>query len=382
LRILEWLHESLSILILRDIDVLDEDKFILLLNSLEGLESTILEVFEKEDLKVFAPLIRKLKKYNDEKKTQEKLNIEIEPAKEKEVKVTKNHEITEEIKVDTYSLLGHKRVLKERLFDIKSMELLFDMTQTLGFSKFEEAFSKFEKLKRDEFPTDKESKYLDSLKEKDTYMEQIKVYVSKYPCWLEGQYLMIDLGDKKEKSEQYQIFLNTLKYKLINFISNNAKKLHNCQPENYSIVGETLKNWVNLEKKYLTISNSNSKYEEVFQESLALIKSKSKEDAVVMLDNIKKESKTTEESFLWCLKQVYLAFEIDNKNMAVALLEELNREIETFNLEKWKPDLAIEVYVLLLKPSINKILNLETKELIYGKLCRLSPKEAMKIGFL
>jgi len=32
--------------------------------------------------------------------------------------------------------------------------------------------------------------------------------------------------------------------------------------------------------------------------------------------------------------------------MAVALLYDLNREIEYFNLERWKPELAIEVYVL------------------------------------
>ena len=153
-------------------------------------------------------------------------------------------------------------------------------------------------------------------------------------------------------------------------------------PKDYVILGKKLKKWVKLENKYLTINNTSNQYEEVFQESLKLVKTKSKEEAVAMLDDIKKKSKSIEESFLWSLKQVYLALEIDNRNMAVALLYALNEEIEYFNLEKWNPKLAIEVYILFLRPSINKILKTEMKELIYGKLCRLSPQEAMKISFL
>lgn len=382
LRILEWLNENLSIVILKDIDALDEEKFKQLLSSFEMLESAIVKAFEKEDLKIFSSLIRKLKKYDEEKRSREKLNEDIEPIEEKEIAITVNDASTEEIKVESYKLLEHKRELTETLSTIKSTEALFEMTQLIGFYKFKEAFSKDEKLKREEFPKDEEIKHLETLKEKEDYREQIKIYVVKYPCWLEGQSLMIKKGEEKEQSEQYKIFLNTLKHKLIVFIKDNGVKIHNCEPSNYQIVAKTLKKWVNLENKYLTISNISAKYEEAFQESLTLIKTKNKESAVIMLDSIKKESKTIEESFLWSLKQVYLAFEIDDKNMAVALLYDLDKEIEFFNLEKWKPTLAIEVYILLLKPSINKILNLEMKELIYRKLCRLSPKEAMKVSFL
>ena len=380
LRILEWLHENITVAIFRDIDQLDEENFNKLLHSLEALESTIVKTFEKEDLKIFSSLIRKLKKYAGEKKSREKLNEEVESIEEKETTIVKD-ELIEKIEVSNYTVLEHKQELKENLSSVKSIDYLFEMTQLLGFSKFQEAFSKEILLRREEFPSDDTLAYLETLKKESTYLEELKVYVSKYPCWLEGQYLLIINGEEKEESKYFKILLNTLKYKLINFIKYNEKKIHNCMPKDY-ILGERLKKWVNLESKYFTIGNTNSKYEEIFQESLMLVKTKSKEEAVAMLDDIKKDSKTLEESFLWSLKQVYLALEIDNRNMAVALLYDLNKEIEYFNLEKWKPKLAIEVYVLLLKPSINKILKIEMKELIYGKLCRLRPQEAMKISFL
>jgi type VI secretion system protein VasJ len=380
LRILEWLNESLTLAFFKNIDTLDENKFKNLMDSLELLESTIVSVFKKEDLKLFSPLIRKLKKNNEEKKNLEKLNKEAEPTEEIE-KSSMDEETNVKLEGSNYTLLEHKQELQAKLASITNHPYLFNITQELGFSLFHEAFLEEKNVQREEFPSDEELDYLEKIKDKEHYPEELKVYIVKYPCWLEGQYLLIEYSEKKESMEQYKIISNTLKYKLINFIKENGEKIHIYAPLNYKIVGEALKKWINLEKKYLTISNSNN-YEEVFQEAVKISKKKSKEEGILLIETIKKESKTYEESFLWTLKQIYYAFEIDNKNMAIALLYELNQEIEHFNLESWNPHLAIEVYVLFLKPNIIKILNTEKKELIYRKLCKLSPKEAMKISFL
>jgi len=379
LRILEWLHESLTLAFFKNIDTLDEEKFKRLIDSLELLESTIILALKKEDLKLFFPLIRKLKKNNEEKKNLENLNKEDEPIKE--IEKSSINETNVKLETSKYTLLEHKQELQSKLANITNNQHLFNITQELGFSLLNQAFLKEKSVQREEFPSDEELKYMESIKDKEHYPEEIKVYIVTYPCWLEGQYLLIEYSEKKESLEQYKIISNILKYKLINFIKKNGEKLHIHTPLNYKILGEALKKWINLEKKYLIISNINN-YEEVFQEAVKISKEKSKEEGMMLIETIKKESKTHEESFLWTLKQVYYAFKIDNKNMAIALLYELNQEIEHFNLESWNPHLAIEVYGLLLKPNINKTLNTEKKELIYRKLCKLSPKEAMKISFL
>ena len=77
LRILEWLHESLTVAIFRAIDDLDEEKILQLIEAFESLEETLIQSFKQEDLKVFVPLIRKLKKHNKEKRQQESLDKEI-----------------------------------------------------------------------------------------------------------------------------------------------------------------------------------------------------------------------------------------------------------------------------------------------------------------
>ena len=378
LRILEWLHESLTLAFFKNIDTLDEKKFKTLMESLVLLESTIVSVFKEEDLKLFSPLIRKLKKNHEEQKSLEKLNKEAEP--EETMEESSATETNIELEKSNYTLLEHKQELQAKLATVTKHEYLFNLTQELGFSLLHQAFLEEKKMQREEFPSDEELDYLESIKEKERYPEELKLYMVKYPCWLEGQYLLIAYSNKNEDLEQYGIISNSLKYKLISFLKENSKDLQRVSPSNYSIIGEEFLKWINLEKKYLTITNDN--YEEVFQEVLKVSKEKSKEDGIAILETIKEESKTYEESFLWTLKQVYYAFEIDNKKMAIALLYELDKEIEFFNLEKWKPNLAIEVYTLLLKPSINKIINQEIKESVYGKLCRLSVKEAMKISFL
>ena len=384
LRILEWLHDSLTVAIFRSIDDLDKEKILRLLEAFENLEETLIQSFKQENLKVFAPLIRKLKKHNEEKKRQDSLDKEIVQEKKEEKKEialsSKDEPVA--IEIETYNLEEHRQKLKQDLMTIQESSLLFEINLTIGFSKFEEAFLTKERMDRESFPSNEVLEYLEILEGKKEYLSMLKGVLLIYPCWLEGYVFLIGEMSRKRELKHNKIDINTLKYKLIYFIKNNNEKIHNCQPLEYSVVGKVLQKWINLEENLFIDNDIYSQYEHVYQEALRLRKEKGKDEAVSMLNNIKKESKTTEESFLWTLKQVYLAFEIDNKNMAIALLYALDQEIERFNLEEWRPDLAVEVYNLFLKPNINKILNSEKKELIYRKLCRLSTKDAMKIGFL
>jgi len=383
LRILEWLQESLTIPLLQQLHTLDEKKIQGLIASFEALEASILKAFSNDELRVFSSLIRKFKKVLDERVSLKKLN-ELDKKVEETVQKVENKEPANVAKVEMsqYNLNDHLQGLQEQLRGLTQGYAAFELTQILGFEQLNRSFLEEKPLDRTCFPSDDELKEVKSLEAKKCYLDALKNLVVRYPVWLEGMYLIIIRIDNSKLLEQDKIILNNLKYKLIMFINNNEKNLHNCAPKDHSIVNELIKKWVNLEKKSLTLSNINSVFEEEYENALRLYKGKNKEEAIVLLDKRQKNSNNSKEAFLWRLKQARLALKIGNGNMVVALLRELDREIEAFNLMKWDPDLAIEVYVLILKPSISKILNLEKKELFYRKLCRLSPKDAMNIGFL
>jgi len=322
----------------------------------------------------------------DERNNLKKLNASDEKVEKQEQKKENSKELEEvvpQIPSSHYDVQRHLQLLQEEIVHLNADNYrAFELSQVLGFSRLEEAFVKEESLKTSLFPSSDEVKKLEYFQEEKEYLEALKVLLMDYPSWLDGWYFLVQNTDKDKVLEQYKIILNTLKYKLINFINDNEKNIHNYMPKEQLLRNKTIKEWVNLEKKSLTFFNKNGVYEEEYANALELFKEKKKEEAIQLLDAFQKNSKSDKESFLWRLKQSYLAVSMGNTNMAVALLYELDRDIEAFNLMKWNPKLATEVYILILKPSITKILSLEIKELFYRKLCRLSPKDASSIGFL
>ena len=376
LRILEWLHESLTVAILQNISSLETDKLKVLINNIVYLEASVLTMLNQEELTVFSPLIRKLNKVFEERKLDIEEVIEPEEVNEEEV----DDLVIEEI--SSYSIERHKKKIEEELSSTKEDYFLFDLSLSLGIHRLSALINEKKKIEREQFPSDEELNELSSTEDKEILLEKSKSLLTLYPCWLEGYYLILKNSNVKKIEEHNKIILNTLKYNLITFLNNNGKKLHNHQPSKYSIVGDEVKKWVNLEKKLLIFNNKNGDFEEKYQEAKQLVSVNKKEEAILLIDQLRKNSKSSEESFLWGLKQVDLAMEMGNRNMVIALLYGLDGEIEAYNIAQWKPELAIKVYVLFLKPSITKILNSETKELFYGKLCRLSLKDANSVSFL
>lgn len=388
LRILEWLEESLAVAIMPIINEVDKEQLKVLVLNLELLEVTIVEVFE-EELTLFSSLLRKIKKKSQEKEALQEEVVSKEVSKE-ENKINTSKENNEKEPVErvsiSYSSNRHKEVIKEALGNLslsdKNEYLLFELGLTLGIHTLTISFKENNPIERDKFPTENELKSLDEVEDEKETLVKVKSLLSLYPCWIRGYYLILKNINIKDNAKHNKIYLNTLKFNLINFLSNNGENLHNFTPLDYNIIDDEIKKWVKLEKNFSTFKNNSSVFEEKYQEALKLVEEKKNREAIVLIDNMKINSKSSEESFLWTLKEVELAIKIDNRNMAIALLQTLDSEIEAFNIAIWKPDLAIKVYVLLLKPSLIKILSNLNKELIYRKLCRLSPKDANEVGFL
>lgn len=382
-RILEWLNESLTEALMRDVVNVQEPEVEKLLTHLETLEKALAKAFKEDDFALFSSLIRKLTKYLKEKEQREALDVE--PTQEKKTEEQKPVEATvEEVSVEAsppnYSKQEHLQQIQQGLHgsEIQEELLLFEFTLSLAMQKMLKLLALEKPLTRTLFPT---NEALETLKEQkdEQYITAVKSMLMNYPCWLEG-YLV--LFESLETSKSDEMILELLKFKFISFVEQHKTTIITFSPDNYEVINHDLETFLDFNKEERQSGKSSKQFEREYEHAVALFKKQEKAEAVEYLSTHYNNAKSAKEAFLWRLEQVKLAFEIDNKHMAVALLYELYKEIEKFNINEWSPDLAIEVYVLLLKPSLNKLLPSDKRELFYGKLCQLSAVDAMSVNFL
>jgi len=382
-RILEWLHESLTEAMMKDVINVQNREVEKLLVYLETLEKTLTKAFKEEDFSLFSSLIRKLTKYLTEKEQREALDAD--PIQEKKIEEQKplepiTQKVAVEVSIPHYSKQEHLQRIKQDFngSEIQEELLLFEFTLSLAMQKMLKLLALEQPLTRTLFPT---NEALVTLKEQkdEHYIATIKSMLVSHPCWLEGY---LNLFESLEASKSDEMTLELLKYKFIYFVEQHKTTIKTLSPDNYEVINHALEAFLALNKEETQREKSSKQFEREYEHSVALFKKQEKAEAVEYLSTHYKNAKNAKEEFLWRLEQVKLAFEIDNKYMAVALLYELDKEIEKFNINEWSPDLAIEVYVLLLKPSLNKLLSSEKRELFYGKLCQLSAVDAMSVNFL
>ncbi len=102
-------------------------------------------------------------------------------------------------------------------------------------------------------------------------------------------------------------------------------------------------------------------------------------EAMSLLNKKYQTSSNNEEKFNWRLHHAKLAIEFEKKDIALALLEELEKDIEKFELNQWNPSLASKVYTLLLTSFSNMEITPNRLELIYKNLCKTDINSAFEI---
>ncbi|HIP29145.1 MAG TPA: hypothetical protein EYG82_08230, partial [Sulfurovum sp.] len=121
------------------------------------------------------------------------------------------------------------------------------------------------------------------------------------------------------------------------------------------------------------------KYQRAYQEVIALKKEQNEQNALTLLEEYYKKASGDEERFRWRLLFVDFALEIGDKRLALALLLELEKQIDAYQVDQWQPELAITTYEMLLKPIITQELGADAKERIYKKLSILDIQKVINL---
>lgn len=219
----------------------------------------------------------------------------------------------------------------------------------------------------------KEEKYTQAL----DFAEEI---IEVCPFWIDGHYLVYSIFEKTNSTQNAKEVKNSL----ISFIKSNEGILDFYFTDDTPFCSNKVKKWISDE--LITSGNSSNQEEcELSQNSLVYIYELANNDkvkeAMFEIAEKYKTATTVEEKFNWRLNHAQLAVEFDKKDIALALLEDLQKDIDKFNLNEWNPSLASKVYTLILNTFTNIDIPYEKLEQIYKNLCKTDINSAFEINF-
>ena len=120
---------------------------------------------------------------------------------------------------------------------------------------------------------------------------------------------------------------------------------------------------------------------ELIQRVRTMVKKNSLKEAMGVLQSCYQQADNNIERFQWRLTHAEIAVECGRKEIALALLEDLEEKIRQHRLDEWQPELAIQVYVLYLKSFNRTEVELAKLDAIYGCLCKIDSTHAVDIKY-
>lgn len=98
-----------------------------------------------------------------------------------------------------------------------------------------------------------------------------------------------------------------------------------------------------------------------------------------MLQRSFRDAGSQEEKFQWRLLHAQVALAAGKPLMALALIEELEREIDHYHLEVWQPELVAKVYRFYLNSFNRTQIDRDKYDVAFQRLCRVDMAAAIDI---
>lgn len=380
-----WLEDTLSTTILNNIDSLQYgDEFYKLFLELNDIIQIILDTKEI----FFGKASRSLEKY---KKVVEKVveKVESKPNKNSSNEsINLNSNVTEITNdADATNLLREFKKYANLLTtyyrshnfaDVKASRInrLITWLDTEGIPFNENGTTYVQPPSILELDEMKE--YINNEEYKQAFL-LIEEIIEVSPFWIDGHYEAYKILEKTNNIE----LANEVKNSLISFITCNEGIIDLKFTDGSNFANKRTKDWINENLQNTTSSQSkideNNGSIDIIKSAYELAGQNKINDAFTLLDNQKNLSTNEEEKFKWRLEKVKIALEFDKSNIALALLEELEDDINKYNLKQWNPKLSSEVYELLLNSFTNMEISNEKRDVLYKNLCITDICKALKI---
>lgn len=221
-------------------------------------------------------------------------------------------------------------------------------------------------------------------KQLDEALDKVETLLMRSPFWLEGHYLSYDLLNKLGHTSAAKEVLGAL----ISFVRVHDGILELQFRDGTPFASTQMKRWLQEQSGGAqpagevtnTVEMPEQSREEIEESAFALAKKKKIKEAMGLLQEHYGLATSSKERFLWRLSKVKLAVEFGKPAVAKALLEELRKEIDRYNLDEWQPELAGEVFRLYLQSFDRTQTDIEERSSIYARLCKTSITKALEIN--
>lgn len=213
----------------------------------------------------------------------------------------------------------------------------------------------------------------------DAALQMIENVIFRSPFWLSGHYKAFEIYESVQKKKAAA----EIKNMLISFINSNEGITELKFRDGTPFVPSQMKEWLNEH----TRGGAGTEEGDIAVGALAiigeqcyeLVNKKNSKEAMEMLQRSFRDAGSQEEKFRWRLLHAQVALAAGKPLMALALIEELEREIEHFSLEEWQPELVAEVYRFYLNSFNRTQIEREKYDIAFQRLCRVDMASAIDI---
>ncbi|SFV57499.1 Uncharacterized protein ImpA [hydrothermal vent metagenome] len=199
------------------------------------------------------------------------------------------------------------------------------------------------------------------------------------PFWLEGHFMVFNILTELAQVKA----ANEVKNTLMTFVKANDRILELKFQDNTPFASKKLKAWLSESSNEISVSKNETNIVDIREETITkahvLAKKKQIKEAMKLLQEQSTLAINKEDRFHWRLAKAELAVEFGKKDVALALLEELKKDIDKYNLDEWQPELAGKVFSLYLKTFNRTTVDLEDLNSAYARLCKIDIAQALEI---
>ncbi len=210
-------------------------------------------------------------------------------------------------------------------------------------------------------------------------LESLESLLSLSPFWLEGHFMVFNLLNQMG----HDVCALEVKNSLVAFIKADEKILELSFRDTSPFASIKLKQWLSESMGGISNSdldeNSEDDKDELIEKAYALAKKKKIKEAMGLLQTEYGLAVSNEDKFHWRLAKAKLAAEFGKTDVALALVEDLKRDIDRYNLDEWKPELAAKVFSLYLNTFNRTTVDVEHINTAYARLCKIDIKQALEI---
>jgi type VI secretion system protein VasJ len=215
------------------------------------------------------------------------------------------------------------------------------------------------------------NEYLEN-NEKEEAFTFLQSILERSPYWLDGHYRSVEMLEEFEKTQEAQEVKNAL----IAFV----KSHEGIEQLSFKDGTPFLSNPLPIETSSIEVETLPTNQEKDFTQKVKqIIKNHQEKEAIKLLQNEYETVLSYEEKFKLRLEVVKESSIKKHPNVLLALLEGLEKDVDKYHLEEWNPDLALEVYMLLIKHFDGQKDKKEKFDKAYDRLSKINIAQALNL---